>query len=103
MDEKKSFFKGAMFGILSTIIIVSVILGGAFYYGIIEAGNNDQKKQASGLAAELSDKMERIEMILDRNYLDEYDQEQLENGVRCLHVHKRIHMLFQFKKICMFI
>lgn len=81
MDERKSFFKGAILGILCTTIIVAVVIGGGLYYGIVQVGSAQETPKASGLAAELSDKMKNIERILDRDFLEEYDKEQLEDGI----------------------
>lgn len=85
MDEKKSFVKGAVLGILSTLVIVGVLAGGGYYYGLLGlnlkgTGTGTQMGSVQ-LDAGLVNKINSVQKILERNFLEEYDEQQLEDGM----------------------
>lgn len=83
MDEKKSFVKGAVLGILSVLIIVGVLAGGGYYYGILQVNLDGTASGTGNLPVESSlvNKINSVQKILERNFLEEYDEQQLEDGM----------------------
>jgi carboxyl-terminal processing protease len=83
MNEKKSFIKGATLGILATLVIVAVILGGGFYYGLIAVDlyGGANTSGSTELSSRIGSKINTIEGLLDAYYLEEYDEQQLADGI----------------------
>lgn len=83
MDEKKSFVKGAVLGMLSVLIIVGVLAGGGYYYGILQVNPDGivAEKQDLQVESGLMNKINSVQKILEHNFLEEYDEQQLEDGM----------------------
>lgn len=82
MDEKKSFVKGAFLGILASFIIVSVVGLGGFYYGILQINlGTTQEKMPQTVDSRLLDKLNYVQRVLEKNFLEEYEQQDIEDGM----------------------
>lgn len=82
MDEKKSFVKGAFLGILAAFIIVGVVGLGGFYYGILQINlGTRQEKTPQTVDSRLLNKLNYVQRILEKNFLEEYDQQDVEDGM----------------------
>ena len=69
MKEKKSFFKGALFGALAMLLIAALAACG------IKAG----KKEAVTETTET--KISELKTLIDQNYLGDVDEDELEEGI----------------------
>lgn len=86
MNNKKDFIQGAIVGILATMIIVSVVVGGGFYYGLVKidlygASGSDTQSGDGKFSQKIESKVDYIKSILDKYYLEEYDEKDLEDGM----------------------
>lgn len=87
MNNKRSFIKGAVLGILSTLIIVTVVIGGGFYYGMLKvdmygtSGNSSSDSVSGKFSEKVDSKLNYIMSLVDKYYLDEYDMEKMTDGM----------------------
>lgn len=74
MDNKKSFWKGALFGALAMLLIA----------GLVSCGLRAEGKGHSGqdvVSQNTEKKLASLKALIDEKYLGEVDEEQLEQGI----------------------
>lgn len=86
MENRHSFFKGALCGALAMFIGGSAVFGGVSIgknvaEKIKKSENNSIQSSESVLNAESKEKVKEIEEIIDENYLRDTDTQDLEDGM----------------------
>lgn len=79
MENKKQFIKGILAGVLLTVVLGGAVFGG---YRMLTRASDEKKAESGELnltGAEVQEKLEEIEELVDRYYLDDVDAEQVEN------------------------
>ncbi|MCI8416587.1 MAG: S41 family peptidase [Lachnospiraceae bacterium] len=84
MDEQKLFRKGIFCGIGATLVVVLVLFFGFQVWlfpdgGLFSGLNKKDEGQLDVTNASVYEKLEEMEDIINQNFLDEVDQEKVEN------------------------
>ena len=78
MEQRKSFFKGALSGALTMSIIFIIVIALGLWKG--EASKEEKKKEAELVSKETQEKMKSIEELIEQAYLysDDIDKAELQ-------------------------
>ncbi len=80
MENKKSFIKGAVSGILAVLVIAVVVIGGGVYYGVIKVDMYGVSGSTDGtFSSDMSSKTNYIKSLIDKYFLDDIDEEAMED------------------------
>ena len=71
MKEKKSFFKGALFGALAMLLIA----------GLVSCGLKLGDSSREAVTSETEEKIAELKKLIDKNYLHDVDEEELQEGI----------------------
>ena len=83
-NNSGSFWKGAVLGALLTVFTVLILLGVGMLTDFVSFGDakpSESVEAEEGIIEMASDKIERIMKIMDAYYLEEYDEEELVDGM----------------------
>lgn len=83
-NNNGNFWKGAVCGALVTVFLCFILLGTALLSDLITVGKDEASKDVEseeGILEMASDKVERIMKIMDSYYLEEYDEDELVDGM----------------------
>lgn len=71
MKDKKSFVKGALFGALAMLLIA----------GLVSCGLKLGDSSREAVTSETEEKIAELKKLIDKNYLHEVDEEELQEGI----------------------